>query len=153
MLLYTQLKEYPNIVLITPKMIDDSRLEAVYYKKEYLDIDERLILNKQFRVEHLKELCSKITDGTHKTPRYVSKEEKDSIVFVSSKNVTEEEIDFSDVKYITKEEHLDISKRCKVETGDILLTKIGRIGFAKVVPQKHKDFSIFVSVALLKIHR
>ena len=96
---------------------------------------------------YLKNLCTKITDGTHKTPDY----KPEGIKFITAKNILEDGIDFEDVKYISKDEHNEISKRCKVEPGDMLFTKVGRIGYAKVVPANVPNFSIFVSVALLKL--
>ena len=48
------------------------------------------------------------------------------------------------------EEHEILIKRCNPEFGDILLNKVGITGIAKVVDTR-KQFSIFVSVALLKL--
>jgi len=59
------------------------------------------------------------------------------------------EIDFSDVKYITEEEHRRISKRCKVEKGDILICRIGTLG-KPILVETDKEFSIFVSLGLIK---
>ncbi len=143
--LFNQIAQKPNIVYVSPSMIDD-RIEAIYYKQQYLDADEKIVSFDTGYV-FLKDLCSKITDGTHKTPNYTTK----GLKFISSKNVSEDGIDFENVKYISKEEHHEISKRCKVEAEDILLTKVGRIGYAKIVPANVPDFSIFVSVALLKL--
>ena len=143
--LFNQIAQKPNIVYVSPNMIDD-RIEAIYYKQQYLDADEKIVSFDTGYV-FLKDLCSKITDGTHKTPNYTTK----GLKFISSKNVSEDGIDFENVKYISKEEHHEISKRCKVEAEDILLTKVGRIGYAKIVPANVPDFSIFVSVALLKL--
>lgn len=133
------------MVYVSPKMIDD-RVEASYYRKQYLDVDEKIVtFNNGFM--YLKNLCTKITDGTHKTPDY----KPEGIKFITAKNILEDGIDFEDVKYISKDEHNEISKRCKVEPGDMLFTKVGRIGYAKVVPANVPNFSIFVSVALLKL--
>lgn len=135
----------PSMVYVSPKMIDD-RVEASYYRKQYLDVDEKIVtFNNGFM--YLKNLCTKITDGTHKTPDY----KPEGIKFITAKNILEDGIDFEDVKYISKDEHNEISKRCKVEPGDMLFTKVGRIGYAKVVPANVPNFSIFVSVALLKL--
>ena len=142
---FTQISDEPNIVYVSPKMIDD-RIEASYYKKQYLDADEKIVtFNNGFI--YLENLCTKITDGTHKTPDYKS----EGIKFISAKNILEDSIDFEDIKYILEDEHNEISKRCKVKPEDILFTKIGRIGYAKVVPANVSTFSIFVSVALLKL--
>lgn len=87
-----------------------------------------------------------LTDGTHYTPTYT----ETGVKFVSVTNVAENEIDFSNTKYISEKEHAEFVKRCFPQAGDILLTKIGSIGRAAVVPENCPQFSIFVSVALLQ---
>lgn len=145
---YIFINEKPNILYVSEELIDNTRIEAMFYKKEDLLIDSKLVEYKHgYRL--LKDICMKITDGTHKTPNYREK----GVTFISSKNILEDEIDFENVKYISEEEHKEISKRCNVECGDILFTKIGRIGYAKVVPNRLDAFSIFVSVALLKLKK
>lgn len=51
----------------------------------------------------LQELCSIITDGTHQTPTYTDK--KSGVIFLSSKDVTQEKIDWQHVKYIPQDLH------------------------------------------------
>lgn len=94
----------------------------------------------------MSDLCNQITDGTHFTPTYVS----EGVPFVSVKDVREFEISFDNTKYIRKEEHNKLSKRCNPAVGDILLTKVGTIGLAAVVPDHCPEFSLFVSVCLIK---
>ena len=92
------------------------------------------------------DICKIITDGTHSTPKYT----ESGIPFISVKDITKGIIDFSDTKFISNEEHEVLIKRCNPEFGDVLLTKVGTTGIAKVVDTQ-KKFSIFVSVALLKL--
>lgn len=94
----------------------------------------------------LENICTLITDGAHHTPNYID----DGIPFLSVKNLSSGKIDFSDTKFISETEHLELTKRCKPELNDILLTKIGTTGIAVTI-DTDKEFSIFVSVALLKI--
>lgn len=93
----------------------------------------------------LGEVCKKITDGTHKTPKYVSQ----GIEFISVKDIYSDKIHFDNCKYITLEEHKELIKRCNPEKGDVLITKSGTIGRTAVVDIDN-EFSLFVSVALLK---
>ena len=90
-------------------------------------------------------LCFKITDGAHHTPQYLDA----GIPFLSVKDVSGGTIDFSRTRFISKSAHDELSKRCNPELGDILLTKVGTTGIAVTVDVK-KEFSIFVSLALLK---
>ncbi len=97
----------------------------------------------------LKDICIKITDGTHKTPKYASS----GIIFLSAKNVKGGSLNFNECKYITLEEHQQLIKRCKPEEGDVMLSKSGSLGDAIVIPRLPYDFSIFESLALIKVHK
>jgi type I restriction enzyme S subunit len=97
----------------------------------------------------LDQLCFKITDGTHKTPIY----QNEGIVFLSAKNVKAGLLDLSEHKFISKEEHIQLTKRCKPESGDVMLSKSGSLGDAIVIPNLPFEFSIFESLALLKTKR
>ena len=96
----------------------------------------------------LGELCKVITDGTHYTPNYLAK----GMPFISVKDINGSSIDFSKCKYISKEEHELINKRCNPELNDILICRIGTLGRATLVDTS-KKFSLFVSVGLLKFNQ
>lgn len=85
-----------------------------------------------------------VRDGTHDSPKYYST----GIPFVTSKNLVDGKIDFSNVKYISQEDHILFSTRSKVEDNDILFAMIGSIG-NPVLVKKTCDFSI-KNVALFK---
>lgn len=93
----------------------------------------------------LSQISKIITDGTHKTPTYVN----DGIPFISIVNISSGIYD-EKPKYITKVEHDSLITRCKPEKNDILLCRIGTLGkpFINTLPF---DFSIFVSLALIKL--
>ena len=94
----------------------------------------------------LEELCTLITDGTHKTPKYVEK----GIPFLSIQNISSGQFDFSNLKHITQKEHAELIKRCNPEKGDILFCRIGTLG-RPIINELDFDFSIFVSLALIKL--
>lgn len=87
----------------------------------------------------------KLTDGTHRTPKYTA----DGVKFISVKNMSSGVLDLSETKYISQAEHDELYKRCNPEKGDMLLSKIGTTGVPAIVDTDEK-FSLFVSVALLK---
>jgi type I restriction enzyme S subunit len=101
--------------------------------------------NGRREMARLGEVCRLIVDGTHFTPRYVEA----GVPFYSVENVTAN--DFSNTKFISFEEHFRLTKRCKPERGDILLTRIGSIGDTKLIDW-NVDASIYVSLALLKVN-
>ena len=85
-----------------------------------------------------------IRDGTHDSPKYV----ENGVPFVTSKNLVNGKIDFSDVKYISEIDHNNFIQRSFVEDGDILFAMIGSIG-NPVLIKKDREFSI-KNVALFK---
>ncbi len=110
------------------------------------EIDNSLFISSNLVL--LSDVCQIITDGTHQTPTYVDK----GIHFLSATNVSDEfgPIDFSDVMYISLNEHNDLKKRILPQENDILLSKNGTIGKCKIVPKLGFEFSIYVSLALLR---
>ncbi len=88
--------------------------------------------------------CLDVRDGTHDTPKYVP----EGIPLVTSKNLCNGEIDFSTAKFISKEDHLAISQRSKVDAGDIMYAMIGSIG-NPVLYNGNVEFSI-KNMALFK---
>ncbi|WP_157451043.1 restriction endonuclease subunit S [Deinococcus puniceus] len=67
---------------------------------------------------------SSVRDGTHDTPKYVEL----GIPLITSKNIRSWGLDFGDVKYISENDHLEISKRSAADKEDILISMIGTIG-------------------------
>lgn len=107
-----------------------------------------MFIGKEYPVYALSELCSKITDGTHKTPDY----QENGVVFISAKNVSQGFLDLSDVKYITQKEYEDIQKRCQTERGDVILSKSGTLGVPAII-DTDVPLGIFESLAVLKYDR
>lgn len=85
-----------------------------------------------------------VRDGTHDSPKYVD----NGFPFVTSKNLIDGKIDFSDVKYISEKDHKNFIQRSFVEDSDILFAMIGSIG-NPVLVKKDREFSI-KNVALFK---
>ena len=65
-----------------------------------------------------------VRDGTHDSPKYVPV----GIPLVTSKNLVNGAIDYSNVKYITLEDADKINARSMVDDNDILFAMIGSIG-------------------------
>ncbi len=93
-------------------------------------------------------ICSMITDGTHQTPNYI----ENGYPFISIKDISSGKIDFSDVKYISEEEHKVLYTHAPVKRGDILFTRIGTLGvFVEVGTVSVWDF--FGSGGVLRLKR
>lgn len=68
---------------------------------------------------------------------------------MSVKDLSSGRLDFSNCKFISELEHKELYSRCNPEEGDILLTKVGTTGIPVII-DTNQQFSLFVSVALLK---
>lgn len=93
--------------------------------------------NENWHTEPLLEVSVSVVDGTHDTPKYV----QNGIPLITSKNLKPEGIDFTNVKYISLEDHDQISKRSGVQNGDLLIAMIGTIGNITIV-ESESIFSI-----------
>ncbi len=103
-------------------------------------------LPRDWHLQPLASVCSTIVDGVHKRPDYVTS----GIPFVTIENLNRGPgIDFSDVRFVSRQDHARFSKRANPQKGDVLVSKDGTLGVARVV-ETDAEFSIFVSVALLK---
>ncbi len=86
-----------------------------------------------------------VKDGPHFSPKY----SENGIPFISGGNVHPDVIDFTNVKYISPELHKELSQRCVPEIGDILYTKGGTTGIARVNTY-NQSFNVWVHVAVIK---
>ena len=118
--------------------------------KEFSSLYEKIKENIFDNIENYEEkkmddVCEKITDGTHNTPKYFD----EGYIFLSSKNVTSKKIDWKNVRYIDEKQHIQMQKRVSPKIGDVLLAKNGTTGIAAIVDKSLK-FDIYVSLALLR---
>lgn len=103
------------------------------------------IIPSDWEIFELNDCCSKITDGTHDTPKPVSI----GVPFLTAIHVKENDIDFKGCYYLPKEVHEIIYKRCNPQKGDVLMVNIGAgVGTTALVNVDY-EFSL-KNVALLK---
>ena len=136
-----------------------------FVAQSHLSRDEKAIKNKVKKLKYQKpdniqlpsipsawqwaqigDVAWSIKDGPHYSPQYTSA----GIPFISGGNVRPEGVDFKNVKYISNQLHEELIRRCKPELGDILYTKGGTTGIARVNTYKF-DFDVWVHVAVIKI--
>jgi type I restriction enzyme, S subunit len=96
----------------------------------------------------LGELAWDVKDGPHYSPPYTGGDV--GIPFITGGNVRPEGIDFVSAKRISLELHSELSRRCKPQKGDVLYTKGGTTGIARVNTYD-LDFNVWVHVAVLKL--
>ena len=72
----------------------------------------------------LLDLCKKVTDGTHQSPKWTTK----GIPFLFISNIVDGEIDYSSQKFIDQATYDSLTKSTKIELNDILYTTVGSYG-------------------------
>ena len=151
---FPPLSEQKRIVSILDKAFDaieKAKVNAEKNLKNSKEIFESYLQNvfanpgENWEEKKLSEICEKITDGTHQTPKYFD----NGFIFLSSRNVTSGKIDWDKIKYIDEKQHLEMHKRVAPKINDILLAKNGTTGVAAMV-DRDVDFDIYVSLALLR---
>lgn len=115
-------------------MITEAKNTKTFYSTE---------IPSDWEVRKLIEIAD-VRDGTHESPKYF----EHGVKFLTSKNIKDGEIDFSDVSFITQQDAENFNKRSKVDKGDILMSMIGTIGNSVLVDFE-PDFCI-KNVGLIK---
>ena len=93
--------------------------------------------------------CYYIKDGPHKSLVDVGKES--GYPFISVRNIVNGKIDFSTAKYISEKDYQESIRKCNPQKGDILYSKGGTTGIAKLIDVDIK-FANWVHVAVLKFN-
>lgn len=101
-----------------------------------------------WEVVPLRRVITRAVDGPHHSPRYL----ENGIPFLSARNIKTDRWSLGDVKYISHEDYAEFSRRVVPEIGDVLYTKGGTTGIARVVDLV-SPFQIWVHVAVLKVRR
>ena len=70
------------------------------------------------------EFCNSVKDGTHGSPQQT----KEGEFLITSRHITENEVNLEKAYKISKEDFDQINKRSKVDKWDVLLTMIGTVG-------------------------
>ncbi|MDH6342474.1 type I restriction enzyme S subunit [Parabacteroides sp. PFB2-12] len=146
--------------LVKEKKIKKDKNESIIYRGDDNSYYEKFVATEEvkcideeipFEIPEGWEWCrfssiyKTLTDGTHSTPHYT----ETGVPFLSVKDMSNGSLNFNNTKFITESEHLELSKRCHPQKGDLLLSKVGTTGIPLII-DSDKEFSIFVSLALIK---
>lgn len=93
----------------------------------------------------LGEVCDKITDGTHLSPKFTTS----GVPFLFVSNIIDNKIDYQTDTFISEEEYLILTKRTPVEIGNILLTTVGSYGNPAII-EKEDKFCFQRHIAFIK---
>ena len=110
---------------------------------------EHGIASDSWYTDTLKDLCVKITDGTHHSPPNTN---KGDYMYVTAKNIKETGIMLDNITYVSSAVHDEIYSRCDVKKGDVLYIKDGATTGIATVNTLDEPFSLLSSVAVLRPH-
>ena len=131
-----------SIIMLQQQVKDiDSLTQSLFYEMFGDPIENP----KGWEVKKLSEVCD-VRDGTHDSPKYVLKSD---YFLITSKNIKEDSLDFTDINYISKEDYDAINKRSFVDDGEIIMAMIGTIGKPIIVHKSGRQFCN-KNVALIK---
>ena len=89
----------------------------------------------------------KISDGPHETPEFV----ENGVPFISAESVKNSKIDFNFKRgFITKEQDIIYSKKCKPQKHDIFIVKSGSTTGKIAIVDTEEDFNIWSPLALVR---
>lgn len=117
-------------------------------KRTNMDYNEVKLykIPKSWREVSLGTVSNLITDGTHKTPKYLT----EGVKFISAKDIKTGVINFNACKYISYDEYEYINNRCQITRGTLLISKSGNIGEIVKV-DTYEKFGIFESLACINL--
>ena len=96
-------------------------------------------------ISDLRSVSTKIADIDHKMPKKTNM----GIKFIAAKNLNGNGINFKNTEFISKNDYLHHSKKFNAEKNDILISRIGSIGIARII-FTDELFIASYSVALIK---
>lgn len=87
-----------------------------------------------------------VRDGTHASPKAV----KEGYPLVTSKHIKGNRIEVEDAKLISEDDYIEVNKRSKVDSGDVLISMIGTVGLTYLVQEENINFAI-KNIGLFKL--
>lgn len=105
----------------------------------------------EWDVVRLDNVCTKIQDGSHFSPKIQYEKPGDErYLYITSKNIKEWGINLSDVSYVDSAFHQSIYHRCDPQIDDVLLIKDGVMTGIATLNTLEEEFSLLSSVVLLR---
>ena len=105
----------------------EDRIDAEYYKSEYLEVYNTLEKRKDAIL--LKDIAKKIVSGS-----YIDTYFPQGVLYLRVNNLREDGFDFSNVKYVDIQ-YSKIPQKIRIHTNDLVLGRTGTVGVVLVVPK------------------
>jgi type I restriction enzyme, S subunit len=85
---------------------------------------------KRWPVVSMDEICSRIVDCPHTTPRWTDS----GYICLRTSNLGKGRFIWDDTRYVDERQHVERTARLPLEPGDIILSREGTVGIAAIVP-------------------
>ena len=124
------------------EQIAQRRKQYEYYRDQLLDLEGK----PGVEMKTLGEVCSKLTDGSHFSPKSV----EHGYYMPSVKDMTNNDFDYSNCKQVSREDYEDLIRNgCKPQINDVLIAKDGSM-LKYVFPIiKEEEIAVLSSIAIL----
>ena len=124
------------------EQIAQRRKQYEYYRDQLLDLEGK----PGVEMKTLGEVCSKLTDGSHFSPKSV----EHGYYMPSVKDMTNNGFDYSNCKQVSREDYEDLIRNgCKPQINDVLIAKDGSM-LKYVFPIiKEEEIAVLSSIAIL----
>jgi type I restriction enzyme S subunit len=122
-----------------------SVLNNIFDRKSFKNILPE-IESDNWKCFKLEEVCLKITDGSHYSPKAVT----EGYSYITVKDVQEDMINFQDSLKIAEEDYLKLENNgCRPAEGDVLFSKDGTVGKVSLI-NFDKKFVVLSSLAIIR---
>ncbi len=125
-----------------------ANIEDVEHMK--FGVIEQIFEEWNFEIKTLKDVCERIMDGTHFSPKNSDTWDR---LYVSAKNIKLHGVDLTKATYISQADHEIIYKRCPVKKWDVLYIKDGATTWVATINQLDEEFSLLSSVAVFQVKK
>jgi type I restriction enzyme S subunit len=136
--------------LLTGRIRVEEKDGKIVFRKEteFKEDTEIGKIPKDWGVMKLKDVCIRITDGSHWSPKQV---EKSDYRIATVANLKEFYIDINSCKFISEEDYQRLLKDGDVpEDGDVLFSKDGTVGICFTFKQSNYKIGLLSSIAIIK---
>lgn len=126
----------------TEKNLQDSKIIFESYLDQIISHPED-----NWEVKKLDDVCKKITDGSHYSPKNTDVGE---YPYITVRDINNDQIDFDHCKYIDEKSYKSLLKNdCQPLTGDVLFSKDGTVGKVSLV-NFERSFVVLSSLAIVR---
>ena len=141
------LLEKSQIYLISKReLLLTKGIDHTIFKKVKWHYGKKIEIPQSWEIKKLDDLCSMITDGSHRSP----KSTMEGYPFAAVEHINNSKIDIASCPKISKKDYDDLVKNnCKPKKHDVLFTKDGTVGVSFVFQQNTK-LVLLSSIAIIR---